>query len=309
MMRSRTEVPMRRFFIVVTVVAIGAAGPGAARLLAQKQQQLFVSLVDGNGAPVTDLVESDVMVMEDGVECKIVRFEPIDWPTTLTVLVDNGQAVTTPITNLRAGLHSLFDQLPDGMEVSLLTTAPNPRWIVKPTADRQKLLAGIDLITPDSGVGAFFDSLAEAASRFDKDKAPQFPIILSIASDFGRQTVLDRDFQKLQQNILKHAATVHVVMMAAGGERVGSVAGGAQTEIGITVTKLSGGRYENINSNNRLTTLLPELATRIRDSSKRQAHEYRVTYERPSNPKPMPQISASIARNGATVLTVDGHIP
>lgn len=299
----------RRTCAVVVSVAIAAVWLGGARLLAQKQQQLFVSLVDGTGAPVTDLKDGDVQIMEDGTECKVLKLEPIDWPTKLTVLVDNGQATTNPITNLRAGLRSLFEQLPDGMEVSVLTTAPNPRWIVRPTADKQKLVAGIDLITPDAGAGAFFDSLSEAAIRFDKDKMPQFPVIISIASDFGRQNVLDRDYQKLQENIIKHAVTVHVVMIAAGGERVGSVAGGAQTEIGLTVTKLSGGRYENINSNNRLVSLLPDLAKQVAASQKKQSHQYRVTYQRPANPKPMPQIAASIARNGATVLTIDGHIP
>ncbi len=294
---------------VVLSVALTAAWLGAAQLFAQKQQQLFVSLVDGQGTPVTDLKESDVTIMEDGAECKVLKFEPIDWPTKLTVLVDNGQAATSPITNLRAGLRSLFEQLPDGMEASLLTTAPNPRWIVRPTTDRQKLIAGIDLIAPDAGAGAFFDSLSEAASRIDKDKTPQFPTIISIASDFGRQYVLDRDYQRLQENIVKHAVTVHVVMLAAGGDRVGSVAGGAQTEIGLTITKLSGGRYENINSNNRLVTLLPELAKHVSDSQKRQSHQYRITYQRPPNPKPMPQIAATVARNGTTVLTIDGHIP
>jgi hypothetical protein len=299
---------MRRS-LCIGVLAVALPVCGASPVQAQKLQQLFVSVADADGSPLTDLQLSDVEVMEDGVICKTVKLEPIDWPIKLIVLVDNGQATTNPITNLRTGLRGLFDAIPDGIEMSLLTTAPQPRTVVKPTTDKKKLFEGIDLVIPDTGAGAFFDSMAEAAQRIDKDKTPHFPVILSVATDYGRTNVLDRDYQRLQQNIVKHGITVHIVMMAAGGERLGSVAGAGQTEIGLQATKLSGGRYENINATTRLMTLLPELGQRIAKSHALQSHQFRLTYERPANAKPAPMISASISKPGNVVLSIDGHIP
>ena len=297
---------MRRFLLVSTllVAAMWAVQP---RLQAQKQQQLFISHLAPDGQPVTDLTASEVTISEDGVACKIVKLELIEWPMKIQVLIDNGKANTTPINSLREGLKAFFEQVPDGVEVSTFTTSPQPRTITKPTTDKKKLIADIALLTPDTGAGAFFDALSEAATRVDKDKTPSFPVIFMVGSDLGHENVMDRDYRKLQENIFKHAITVHIIVNSAGG---GTSSGGAiQTEVGLNVTKMSGGRYENIATTTRLATLLPEFAKRISDSNLRQQHQFRVTYERPANAKPQPEISAGVSRPGTPSLSLDGHMP
>jgi hypothetical protein len=298
---------MRRMWCLAASLIVGLCLV-QPRLAAQKQQQIFISLAASNGTPVTDLQVGDVGVTEDGVACKIVKLEPINWPTKLQVLVDNGKVNTNPINSLRDGLKALFDQMPDGVEMSLYTTAGTPRPIVKPIADKQKLIDGIGLIAPDGGAGMFFDALSEAAGRIDKDKTPNFPVILMVGSDFGRVSGSDRDFQKLQDTIVTRAVTVHVIMMAGGGG-IGAGGGAAQTEIGLALTKLSGGRYENITAATRLATLLPEFGRKIAESQARQSHQYRVTYERPAGSKDQPRIGASIRREGTPMISLDGHLP
>jgi len=282
---------------------------GEPRLSAQKQGQVFVSLKGPDGAPVSDLQVGDVSITEDGVACKTLKVEPIDWPVKLQVLIDNGKANTNPINPLRDGLNAFFEQIPADVEVSVYTTSPQPRPIGKPTTDKAQLSKNIGLIAPDGGAGAFFDALFEAATRVDKDKAPNyFPVLFMIGSDFGRVNMNDRDFQRLQEFILKHAMTVHIVVMASSSG-VGSSGGGAQTEIGLAVTKLSGGRYENIATTNRLATLLPEIGKKIAESAARQRHQFRVTYERAGNPKPGAPIALSVSKPGTPTLTLDGHMP
>jgi hypothetical protein len=61
------------------------------------------------------------------VPCKIVKVEPINWPTRLQVLVDNGKGVTNPVTSLRDGLTGLFDVMPAGVEMSMYLTTGAPR--------------------------------------------------------------------------------------------------------------------------------------------------------------------------------------
>jgi hypothetical protein len=276
------------------------------RLAAQKTGQVFMKLVDEKGAAVTDLKPDEVSITENGTECKTVKVEPVDWPTKVHVLVDNGKGNTNPINPLRDGLKGLFEALPDDVEVELYTTSPQPRPIVKPTTDKAALMKGIPLIAPDGGAGAFFDALLEAANRIDKDKTPHFPVILMAGSDFGAVNVNDRDFQRFQEAILKHAITIHIIVMGGTG---GSTGGGAQTEIGLAVTKLSGGKYENITTTTRLATLLPELGKRIADSAARQRNQFRITYEHGPTFKGSAQIGASIKRPGTPTMTIDGHMP
>jgi hypothetical protein len=285
------------------VVALWAVDPP---LIAQKQRQIFVSLTAANGTPVTDLKADDVSVTEDGAECKVVKLEPVDWPTKLQVLVDNGRINTTPINSLRDGLKGLFEQIPDGVEMSMYATAGSPRPLVRPTTDKAKLIEGINIIAPDSGVGMFFDALSEAAGRIAKDKTPHFPVILMIGSDQGVVRASDPDFKKLQETILTRGVSVHIIVMSGSG---GSSGGGAQTEIGLGVTKLSGGRYENINSTTRLATLLPDWGKKIAESVARQSHQFRVTYERPANAKDQASIGASVRHEGTARISLDGHLP
>jgi hypothetical protein len=298
---------MRRVLFLALLLA-GALWAAEPRLAAQKEAHLFISLMGPDGAPVADLQPNEVNISEDGVACKTLKVEAIDWPIKLQVLVDNGKANTNPINPLRDGLAALFDQIPEGVETAVYTTAPQPRPIGKPTSDKAQLVKNIGLIAPDSGAGAFFDAIFEASNRIDKDKTPNFPVILMVGSDLGRVNVVDRDYQKLQETIIRKGITVHIIVMASGGG-VGSSGGQAQTEIGLAVTKLSGGRYENITTTNRLATLLPEFGKKIAQSAARQRHQFRVTYERAGNPKPGAQISASIGKPGTPVLSLDGKVP
>jgi hypothetical protein len=295
-----------RCLVAAVTLAVVSAAP---RVSAQKQQQLFISLTAPDGTPVDTLQVSDVGVTEDGVECKIVKLEPINWPTRLQVLVDNGRANTNPINSLRDGLKALFELMPDGMEMSLYVTAGTVRPVVKTTADKQKLIDGINLIAPDNGAGMFFDALSEAADRIEKEKTPSFPVILMVGSDFGKVRALDQEYQKLQATVINHGVTAHIIVMV-GGTGTGGTTGGPQTEIGVLVSKLGGGRYESITTTTRLATLLPEIGKRIAESQKRQSHEYRITYERPANAKSQqPAIGASVRRAGNVELSLHGNLP
>ena len=295
---------MTKFMFVVSLCLALAAG--SITVSAQKQQQVFISLLGADGTPVEGLTAADVSITENDVNCKVVKVEPIDWPTKLQVLVDNGRANTTPINPLRDGLKALFEMMPEGTEMSLYVTSGTPRNVVKPTTDKQKLIDGIALIAPDGGAGMFFDALSEAAERAAKDKVPGFPMILMVGSDFGQVKALDQPYLKLQQNIIDKGIIAHVTVTNGTG---GTAGGGAQTEIGLTVTKLSGGRYENISAPSRLSTLIPEIGKRIAASAIKQRHQYRITYERPDKPSAQPSIGATVRKEGIVQLSLRGSLP
>jgi hypothetical protein len=277
----------------------------ATSLSAQKQGQIFLSITSPDGKRVEGVTTQDVTVTEDGTSCKTTKVEAVDWPTKLQILVDNGRSNTNPINPLRDGLKGLLAELPDGVEVSLYTTAGSVRPVVKPTTDKQKVVDAIPLVAPDSGAGMFFDALFEASERADKDKMPGYPMIVMIGSDFGTVRALDRDFQKLQMNIFNHGIKTFIVLNVGGQ---GGVAGGAQVDIGINVAKMSGGRYENINGTTRLATLLPEIGKQLAESIKVQSHQYRVTYDVCSKPndKGGTAIGAEVRKDGAVKLSLRG---
>jgi hypothetical protein len=110
----------------------------------------------------------------------------------------------------------------------------------------------------------------------------------------------------MQNRIIDKGITIYVTVTAGTG---GASGGGAQTDIGLQVTKISGGKYENISAPSRLATLLPELGRKIAASAVRQRHQYRVTYERPDKPAVQPSIGATVRKEGTVQLSLRGSLP
>jgi hypothetical protein len=301
---------MRTRLLGLVAVLIGVATTGVH---GQQQVVFFASVVDGNGAPVATLAPDDIRLSENGVEGKVVNVEPIDWPVKVALLVDNGTGMGESLIHIRNGLKGLLEALPAGVEISLQTTAPQPRWVVRPTTDRQALIQGVDRIVPDTGAARFTEALNETAARFqtefEKERGDAFPVVIMLGSTNAEGSqIRDRDLTRMMERYVQRAATVHVVMVSArpGGSITGGV---AQGEIGMAVTKLTGGRYENIAAISRIGTLLPEIGAQVAKSHARQSKQFRVTFDRPNPSVPIGDIRMATRSGTGVTLTLNGRMP
>ncbi len=88
-----------------------------------------------------------------------------------------------------------------------------------------------------------------------------FPVFFIVGNN-GVEGSNPRDYQvnKLFKQTLESAATVHVVMLSSSSRQLDIGAGTNQIEVGLKLTQLTGGRYEAIAAQTRLTSLLPEFA-------------------------------------------------
>ncbi len=281
-----------------------------AGLQAQKQLQVFASVVDATGAPATSVELGDVRLLENDVEAKVTKVEPVNWPIKLQLLVDNGVGLGNGnINQLRTGITGLLDALPPNLEVTIVSTAPQPRFLTRPTTDRAAMTKGLDILAPDTGAGRFVEGLNEATQRIEKDKTDYFPVIVVVGTTTGDRNVRDSDIKSMMGRLEKRPTTVHVVMFSGSGQTASG--GGNQIEVGMMVTKFTSGRYEGINSATRLATLLPEIGAQIAKSVERQTHQFRITADRPAS------ASGDIGRISASAkaplvlagLSFDGRLP
>ena len=298
----------------VTLAGMLALTPA---LHAQQALQIFLSAVDGDGKAVSDLRTEDVAITVDGSPCKTTKFEEINWPVKLTLMVDNGPVHNDALRQLREALRLFIAELPTDMEVSIISTDPQPRFIYKAGNDRVKMLSSLDLLIPDSGAPKFIDALSEAAERINKDKTDKnkekgnyFPVLMMVGSA-GLEGSSPRDYQinKMFKQIGDNAITLHVIMQQSTTRSSDLASGTNQIEIGLRLTQATGGRYEAINSETRLSTLLPEYGRQIARSHQRQSHQYRITCQPTGGGTPK-QIVANTTRSGmSAALTLDGRIP
>jgi hypothetical protein len=295
------------------VLCVGCAA-GISRLVAQNQPRLFLSLTDPTDKPITDLKGSEVVLRQGDSHCADVRLDPVNWPTRLTVILDNGVNMANGVVELRNGLRAFFAGIPDGIELSIVTMAPQPRYVVRPTMNRDAVLKGIDLVAPDRGAPKFLDSLMEAADRIDKDKTDNFPIIVAIASDLTEgSNAKEQDLMRMLDRLVSHPATVHVLMLSNGpAQTTRTLSGANASEVAGLVAKDTGGVYTLTISSTRLVPLLSDLAHKIAHSVDLQTHQYRVGCNKWDGPVSVERpfvLGAARSGGGSASSTTDGHLP
>ena len=266
---------MRMKFLTAAAVALCLTATG---LHAQRQLTLMATVTDPNGGDVTALTPGDIKFAENGTDGKALRVEAIDSVPKLQLLIDNGIGISADsLSDLRNGVRGLIEALPPSLEVTLVTTAPQPRFLERATTDRVKLISAVDRLSPDSGAGRFAESMYEATERIAKDEKGRYTII-SFGTTSGDAQVRESDVNKTIERVQQRGTTVHVVLLTSNR---GAGGGLLQEELGQLLANNSRGRFEKINLANRVATLLPEIGAEVAKTLGGASRQFRITVERP----------------------------
>lgn len=308
MARSRTSARLHASF--GAAAALAAALILVAPLRAQNTVTVFLKVFDvATAEAVTDLTPDEITIQEDDEAREILELEPVDWPVKVHFLVDNSSVMAQALTRVRDGLHELLAALPEDVEVEVVSTAPQPRFLTRMTADRAEITDAIDRIAPDPGAAAFVDGLVEASDRIDDADDGYFPIVVMIAGNGTDPSGgLDRKLERLQEQTFEQSVTNHFIILNAQARA--SATALVQDGVAEQLSQLTGGRNERLNAPERITSLIPELAPAIAAAHRDWRGQIRVTYERPDDAAPQ-GISANVRREGAalgSILTIDGRI-
>ena len=203
------------------------------------------------------------------------------------------------LVHYRAGLKKFFAGLPAGIPVSLIATAPNPRWLFRDTKDKAQIEKGINLITVDQSLGRFSDSLIEYASRLDQEfkgveaeqLTPYLPVLVTIATtDQDGSRVLRDDNAKMILSLRKFRVWTNMIMVAPGrsltepgsSPAVGTD-DGQNAAIAKVVQEATRGRYVPVTGSGTSglsSTILPELAKEIALRYLKQMTQHRIVFQR-----------------------------
>lgn len=244
---------------------------------AQQQITVIATMVDpATNEAAASLNPEEVRLTEDGVQLKVLKTQAVDRTVKAQLLIDNGVGMGNNLSQLRSALRGLVEKLPSDVETSIYTTAPQGRQLQRPTKNREELLKAVDRLTPDGSPGRFTESLTEAGERAAKDK-DAFTVIVMAGTTSGDAGLPEGALKRLMSAIANRPLVVHVLLYA--GERA-AYGGDAQIQVGETVTKMTGGRYEHINNMNRYVTLLPEFSDAIVKQMTGGKRQFRITAQR-----------------------------
>jgi hypothetical protein len=295
--------------LLILAVVAGTIGVAYAQNAPQANQlQAFISAVDASGAPVTDLKADEIAMTENGAPGNVVSLERFNLPIKLTITIDNGKDSESALAAMRTGLTGLVEALPADVEVTLITTAPQPAMFVRPTTDRAQITRGISRFGIESNDSArFSDALVEYADRVDKDfkdkKLTYAPLLVMVSTSAPESSTLQRDtIEKALKTLLTRGARVSLAMTTTrptDADAVDNLKNGRQVLIAAPIVKASGGKIETLVAFSGLTTVLPAWGKEIARSQAMQTNQYRVVIDRPGGATgPLNNLGLRLTRPG-----------
>ena len=284
--------PGRVSILTVALLAAALTSSAASGVAAQSEEfQFIIAVADAEGRPVTDVRRDEILMIDAGVPHDIVRVQPYRVPVRLTIAVDNGPLSRDALSHYRAGLTGLVKALPQDVEITLISTAPQPRMVVRPTTDRVRVLRGVNEFSPEDARPRFTDTLVEFSDRFRAEldetrRLDSVPVLVMVSTT--ENEAMSYEVPQIQRALgflksRKAKVYVTVISVGQGSEGPTAINANRQALIGIPATQLTGGRYEALALSSRLATLLPEFGREIAAIHRKRANQLLVTARRPSD--------------------------
>jgi VWFA-related protein len=279
------------FLLVFACLTAGLAAPHAQQPAAGgRSRDLYVSVVDNKGVAVPGLQASDFTVREDGVTREVTRAVPATEPLSIMLLLDDSQASTASIPDMRDGVTHFVDLMKGKASIGIVTVGERPTSVAESTSDPAVLKKAIGRIFARPGSGAYLlEALVEVSKGFRKRDA-QRPHIVALtveAIEFSNQ-----QHEAVLKELYASGATLHVLA-------IGTPATPASDEMRNRAvvmaegTAQTGGRREQLLSSMAIKEHLTRLAGELQN-------QYVVTYGRPEALVPPEKVQVSVKKPGLT---------
>jgi VWFA-related protein len=284
--RAATATPIALLFALALAWLALPVGVAAQ----PNERALYVSVVDAQGQPVTDVQPADLVVREDGMSREILRIVPATEPMQLSLLVDTSGTLANDTNNVREALLAFVKALVPGNEISIVEYGDRPSIVTDSTTTLAALEQGIGRIFPRQGGGAYvLDALVETSRGIQKRESPR-PVIVVVDTEgveFG-SAVWDRVLDALTAS----NAALYVLSLTDG--RSGDQSSQEIRSRSIVFDRgprETGGSKEILLSSLGLKSALAQLANQL-------THQVKVIYSRPQALIPPEKVTIEATRSG-----------
>jgi len=273
-----------------TILAVSMLAPPA--VIEAAERTVYVTVVDGNGAAVTDLTAADLVVKEGGKEREIVKAAPASAKMRLTLAVEERLMADTAV---RQAMFAFMKRVIDKSEIRLVTIGLRNNTAADYTSALDVLVAGINKLTlnprPESQIA---EGVNEVASELIVAK-PERSALVVLAFSGGQAGV---DPRSVLEKVRQSGVTMSAVTLAGGTTDSSSAASladqsGREQVLGDG-PKQSGGRRIEVPSTGAFPQALQQIANDL-------LAQYAITYTLPEGVKPDKRFSITSKRRGVTL--------
>jgi len=290
MLRStRFSAPTGRRLRLFTAAAAAllVALPAPAQTV---EREMFVSVVDQADKPVTTLGVPDFIVREDGRVREVLRARRAADSIDIALLVDNSQALSNQVNDVRKGLEAFIAQMRPQAQISIIGLADRPTIYADYTNSPEQLARGIGFIFPIQGAGAYvLDAVDELLKGLEKRRPERSAVVVVFAGGREFSTGL---YQPLIDGLKARGTSLNVLTIGTGAPPDVQTTEGRNRELlfdrGTTET---GGRRESVLTSMALKDAMERLAGEL-------LSQYRITFARPDTLVPPEKTEVAVRPPG-----------
>lgn len=275
--------------LVLSAIAVATA-PALAQRPTQasdaRTRDIYASVLDNKGNPVTGLTAKDFTVREDGVAREVVRVAPADGQMDVVLIIDDSQAATSLIPYLRDGLTKFFDKMAGKARIGLVTVGERPTNITERTTDPAEWKKGIGRLFARPGSGAYLlQGIVDVSKGFQLRQSER-PVIVAITLE-GVEFSNEQATQVLRE-LLASGATFHAI---AVGRPASSMDDEMRNRNIVLAdgTEQTGGRREQLLTDMALPAMMEKLADEL-------LNQYVVSYARPESLVPPEKVQVGVTK-------------
>ena len=205
---------------IVTVAL--AANVAAHDMQKPGERVIYVSVMDGTGAPIPDMKAAEFVVKEDGVAREVVSVARATEPISYALLLDSTGPAIPAVLDIRAGVKAFCELL--------LSVEPKTQFsftefgaaanTVRPfTSSLPELETALGKFVPQrSAAPVLNEAFVEVAKQFAKMPATARRVIISINMEPTKESS-NLEPQLVGEEVRKSGATVWAVSIAEDGKR------------------------------------------------------------------------------------------
>ncbi len=162
------------------------------------ERQVVVSAVDSDGVPIADLMPSDIIITEDGIQREILSIRRDTQPKQIALLVDTSQAAGPAIQDFKKAANTFVESMSEGHKISIISFGGIPRILTEVTDAPAKLRDGVGKIFSYANTASYLlDAVSGSVRGFERRSASR-PVVVILAtlgvdySDADDRGTLDR---------------------------------------------------------------------------------------------------------------------
>ena len=288
--KSRFAPHRRRAAGLAALLGLLTAGPAAAQFASGVNVvEVYVSVTDGQGQPVTDLGRGDFTVRENGEPQQVTTFAAGEFPLAVAVAIDRSFSMAgSRLAAAKSAARIFLGELRAADQSMILAVGSQTEVVAALSDDRQAqlaALAGVDAF----GTTGLYDAIVAAIDAVQPGAGRRALVLLSDGSDrYSRATAEDA---------LAHARAADVLIYPIAF-------GQSRPAVFAELAALTGGRSFHIRDARRLPATVRAIAAELR-------HQYLLGYS-PSTPivpgtNEWRSISVSVDRPRVSVRARDGY--